>query len=78
MKELYIRATSFADIRAISDLAAAEDYRIVITDGRRTVNAKSLMCIFSLKIDRPLLLQLDCSESDYESFRLKAARFLVT
>ena len=77
MQELYIRAASFADIREISELAAAEGFRILISDGYRTVNAKSLMSIFSLTVDRPLLLQLSCSESECEAFRRKAARFLA-
>ena len=77
MLELHIKATSFEDIRAISDLAAAEAYEIVVTDGERVVNAKSLMSIFSLDMDRPLRLQLDCSETDSESFRQKAAGYIV-
>lgn len=78
MKDLYIKATSFSDIRAISDLAAAQDYAITVTDGQITVNARSLMCIFSLDMDRPLHLQLDCGENDFEAFREKAAQFIVT
>ncbi|MBP3674788.1 MAG: HPr family phosphocarrier protein [Oscillospiraceae bacterium] len=77
MKELYIKAASFSDIRTVSELAAAENYTVTVTDGQRTVNAKSLMCIFSLDMDRPLLLQLDCNENDFESFREKVSGFTV-
>ena len=77
MKELRIKAESFEDIRSISELAASETFRVIVSDGLRTVNAKSLMSIFSLKFGRPLVLQLDCSDSEYESFRQKAARFLA-
>ena len=76
MQEMYIRAESFQDIRAISALAAGEEFQVFITDGRRTVNAKSLLGIFSLNVGKPLLLQLDCSEEESEAFRVKATRFV--
>lgn len=77
MQEILIKVESFEDIRAVSDLAAVEHYEILLSDGQRTVNASSLMCIFSLNLECPLLLQLDCDRHQAETFRQKAARFLA-
>ena len=76
MQEMYVRVKSFQDVRAISVLAGRERYRITISDGRRTVNAKSLMGIFTLNLGGPLLLQLDCGDDEGEAFRGKATRFV--
>ena len=64
-------------MRAISAIAAKEEFRILVTDGHRTVNAKSLMGIFTLNMGKPLALLLDCDAEDFEAFRVKAGRFLV-
>lgn len=77
MQEILIKVESFEDIRAISDLAAMERYDIAVSDGRRTVNASSLMCIFSLDLEHPLQLQLHCDRPQAQTFRQKAARFLA-
>ncbi|MBQ7800903.1 MAG: HPr family phosphocarrier protein [Oscillospiraceae bacterium] len=77
MQEIYVRANSFQDVKAISAMAAKEEFQILISDGRRTVNAKSLLGIFSLDVGRPLLLRLDCGEEDCEAFRVKAGRYVV-
>ena len=77
MQELLVRVKSFQDVRSLSAIAAKEDFHIGITDGYRRVNAKSLMGIFTLSMDRPLVLQLDCSEEICEAFRVKVGRFLI-
>lgn len=77
MQEINVRVQSFQDVRAISALAAKEEFQILVSDGHRTVNAKSLMGIFTLNMGKPLVLQLDCSEETCEAFRVKAGRFLA-
>ena len=77
MQEMYVRAKSFEDVKAISALAAQEEFQILITDGICTVNAKSLLSLFSLNMDHPLLLRLDCSKEDCDAFRMKAGRYAV-
>ena len=77
MQEMYVRVKSFQDVRYLSVIASKEDFYIGITDGHRRVNAKSLMGIFTLSMDRPLVLQLDCSEEIGEAFRVKVGRFLI-
>ena len=73
--EMSIRLCSFEDVQALADLATAQPFRVWISDGRQTVNAKSLMCMFSLNLCRPLTLQLDCGEEGDEVFRQMRERF---
>ena len=77
MKEKQIRLSSFQDVRDLVNLATSVDYRVMISDGNRTVNAKSMMCMFSLDMRRPVTLLLDCDEDDFEAFSLKAVRFEI-
>ena len=77
MREMQIRLASFQDVRDIVTLAASVDYPVMITDGHKTVNAKSIMCMFSLNMRHPVTLLLDCDTDDFEAFRFKAARFEI-
>lgn len=77
MNDFYIKLTSFQDINLLSKLALEVPNKVIVSDGKHSVNAKSLMCMFSLNLGQPLLLQLECSEREFESFRQKAARFAV-
>ena len=67
--EMSIMVRSFEDVRALVDLATAQPFRVWISDGRQTVDAKSLMCVFSLDLCKPLTLQLGCGEEGIEAFR---------
>ena len=73
--ELCIRICSFEDARTLADLATAQPFRVWISDGRQTVDAKSLMCVFSLDLCKPLTLQLGCGEEGNEVFRQMQERF---
>ena len=73
--EMSIRLRSFEDVQTLADLATAQPFRVWISDDHQTVNAKSLMCMFSLNLCRPLTLQLDCGEEGDEVFRQMRERF---
>ena len=73
--EMCINICSFEDARALADLATAQPFRVWISDGRQTVDAKSLMCVFSLDLCKPLTLQLDCGEEGTEVFHHLMERF---
>lgn len=75
VKEMYVRLRSFQDVQSLASMASTCEYRVMITDGNRTVNAKSIMCMFSVNMRRPVLLLLDCDEEDFEVFRIMAGRF---
>ena len=73
--EMNIRLCSFEDVQTLADLATAQPFRVWISDGRQTVDAKSLMCVFSLDLCKPLTLQLDCGEEGTEVFYRLRERF---
>ena len=73
--EMSIMVRSFEDVRALVDLATAQPFRVWISDGRQTADAKSMMCIFSLDLCQPLTLQLDCGEEENEVFQQLLERF---
>ena len=67
--EMNIRLCSFEDVQTLADLATAQPFRVWISDGRQTVDAKSLMCVFTLDLCKPLTLQLGCGKEGIEAFR---------
>ena len=73
--EMSIMVRSFEDVRALVDLATAQPFRVWISDGRQTADAKSMMCIFSLDLCQPLTLRLDCGEEGNEALRQFGQRF---
>ena len=73
--EMNIMVRSFEDVRALVDLATAQPFRVWISDGRQTADAKSMMCIFSLDLCQPLTLRLDCGEEGNEALRQFGQRF---
>ncbi|MBQ8237800.1 MAG: HPr family phosphocarrier protein [Oscillospiraceae bacterium] len=72
---LRIRLRSFEDARALADLATAKPFRVWISDGRQWVDAKSLLCVFSLDLREPLTLRADCSGEEFEALRSALERF---
>ena len=78
MKEMQIRLRSFQEVQELVNLASSFDFPVMITDGTRNVNAKSIMCMFSMNLRRPVVLLLDCDDEDFEIFRIMAGRFEVS
>ena len=64
--EMHIMIRSFDDAKTLVDLATAQPFRVWISDGRQTVDARSMMCVFGLDLCKPLTLQLDCGEEGTE------------
>ncbi|MBQ7230657.1 MAG: HPr family phosphocarrier protein [Oscillospiraceae bacterium] len=74
---LRIRLRSFEDARALADLATAVPFRVWISDGRHWVDAKSLMCMFSLDLREPLTLRAECSVEAFEGLRALLGDFEI-
>lgn len=75
VKELSVKLSSYQDVQELCGLATQMPYRITVTDGHRTVSAKSFMCVFTLKLTQPLLLRLDCGDEEFDRFCQRAERF---
>jgi len=72
---LRIWLRSFEDARTLADLATAVPFRVWISDGRQWVDAKSLLCVFSLDLRNSLTLRADCAEAAFEELRVKLEPF---
>ena len=65
MKQVSIQLTSIQDVRDFVNLMASQTMDVDLTSGRYTVDAKSIMGIFSLDLLKPILLTAhsdDCDE----------------
>ena len=67
--DLQIRLRSFEDARTLADLATAMPFQVWISDGRQWVDAKSLLCVFSLDLREPLTLRCGCGDEELRRLR---------
>ena len=56
MKEIKIKLTNVADIREFVNVVILMDYEIDLVQSRYTIDAKSIMGIFSLDLLSPITL----------------------
>ena len=68
---------SFKDVRDFVLLACTQSFDITVSNSWQSVNAKSLMVMFSLDYSLPLKVGANCAEEEFLHFRESAARFLV-
>ena len=78
MHTFRVEFRSFEDVRDFVFLAMTQPYDITVSCGNRTVDAKSMMVMFSLDYSRPLEVRADCSEAEFASFAEQTARFRVS
>lgn len=60
MLEKMIMLDTIDSVRKFSDIASSKDYRIELESGKYTVNAKSIMGIFSLDLTKPVKMTAHC------------------
>ena len=75
MKEMLIKLSTVADIRDFVNKVILVDFEVDLVQGRYTIDAKSIMGIFSLDLLSPITLvaHSDATESFFESI----AKFAV-
>ena len=64
------------DVEEFVAMTTRKKYPIYLDDGRRRVNGKSFMEMFSLRLNEPLRVTAQCSEEEFEGLRFEAVRFL--
>ncbi len=64
MKQVKIQLTSIQDVRDFVNLMTAQTMEVDLTSGRYTVDAKSIMGIFSLDLLSPILLTAHGDDCD--------------
>ncbi len=73
MKEMKIKLTNVKDIREFVNSVILVDYDVDLVQGRYTIDAKSIMGIFSLDLLSPITLVAHTNNA--ESFFEKIAKF---
>ena len=64
MKQAKIQLTSIQDVRDFVNLMASQTMDVDLTSGRYTVDAKSIMGIFSLDLLQPIVLTAHSDDCD--------------
>ncbi len=75
MKTTKIRLASIQDVRDFVDIMTTQNMDIDLTSGRYTVDAKSIMGIFSLDLLSPITLT--AHSDDCDELMKKIDRFIV-
>lgn len=77
MREFNIFIRSFQEVQAFVSLAMVQPFEVLVGNGRKQINGKSFIGMFSLDYKDPLQVSVKCSEEEFLRFRQDAARFLA-
>ena len=77
MREFYVALRSMRDVKQFVSSASLHPADIDITSGRYTVDAKSILGICSLDLDRPLLVKVYGEPEDADRFAALVAGMVV-
>ena len=77
MDTFQVAFRAFEDVRDFVSLALTQPYDLTVSSGNRTVDAKSMMVMFSLDYSRPVEVRGACSQADLTAFAELAAKFRV-
>ena len=75
MKSVNVLLNSIEKIKEFTNIVSNLDSEIDLVSGRYTVNAKSIMGIFSLDLSKPI--QLNAHTDDADKFLKEIERFIV-
>ena len=77
MQEFRIRIRSFDEVKDFIRISTSQPFPVYIGNDRQMANSTSYMGLMSLDHTGDLLVQTDCSDSEFLNFRKQAARFLA-
>jgi len=77
MKDFKILLSSINDVKMFVNAASIQPFDIDVVSGRYTIDAKSIMGIFSLDLAKPISVQVHGTERDGESFYDAVKQFVV-
>lgn len=77
MREITVQFRSFRDVREFALLAGKQPFQITVGTERYQVNAVSVLGMFTLNCRKPLDVNFECSDEEYEAFLREAGQFLV-
>ena len=76
MQEFTIHLRSVRDVNEFVALTAPL-CGVTLSDGFRTVDGKSFMEIFCLRLSGPITVHTECTEEEFHRFFQEAQRFLL-
>ena len=68
MKKLMIRLSTINDVKSFVNICAGYSFDIDLSSGRYTINAKSIMGIFSLDLGNPIAVEVLRDGTEAEAF----------
>ncbi len=77
MKKTTIKLTTINDVKAFVNVCTPCDFDIDLSSGRYTINAKSIMGIFSLDLASPLVVSVEAEGDKVDAF-FEAIKSYVT
>lgn len=77
MREFEIQIKSVRDVLTFVNLATSRPFDVTVGNEYHQVNGKSFMEMFCLNYSRPLKATMNCTEEEFQQFRLDAASLLV-
>ena len=76
MTECKIKLGSITDVKEFTKLANSCDYELDLVTGRYTVDARSVMGIFSLDLTKTLTLVIHASKEECKDFLEEVMNFI--
>ena len=77
MKSFDVQLTCIGDVKSFVNAANARDCDIDVVAGHYTIDAKSIMGIFSIDLAKPLRVEVHGNDGEADAFRDSVASFLV-
>lgn len=77
MTEFYVSLHSINDVRDFVSAASLSPVDIDVVSGRYTIDAKSIMGLFSLSLEAPVMVRVYGTDADGQSFRDAVAQMEV-
>jgi hypothetical protein len=77
MKRYQIVLNSINSVKEFVDLTALENCEIDVLSGRYVVDGKSIMALFSIDLNKPVVVCYHGADKDADAFRDKAAKLLT-
>ena len=77
MKSFKISLSSINDVKNFVNSACKQMCDIDIVSGRYIIDAKSIMGIFSIDLTKPVTVNVDGTDAEYEAFREEVKDIIV-
>ena len=75
MKTVQISLNSIGKVKSFVNTISQFEYDFDLISGRYVIDAKSIMGIFSLELDRPI--EMEMSDADMEKLKSQFEKFMI-